>query len=318
MTTLITGAGLIGALTAGLLAARGDRVVVLDVRRHQGDLAPGADFETCDVTDGAAVDAVVARRGITRIVHTAALLSTGIRADPVAGVRVNMVGTANVLEAARQHGVKRLVFASSTTAAYTTFGDAHPDGVAEDVPMRLISQRPASIYALTKVAGEHLVHLYCDHYGLDALSLRYGAVLGSVGGPPSSVPGRLLARLAEAGRSGTHLVLDDPFLLWGGREEFVDARDCARANIAALDASSPAQRVYNVATGRWYALNEFVAVMQQVFPGLSVDYPRELATGFAGFPHRRPAPSSIVAAERELGFTCRYSLEDTVRYWAVS
>ncbi len=315
MTTLVTGAGLIGRLTADLLAARGDPVLLADIRAPHASPHP---FVTCDVTDAAALDAVIAGHAIRRIIHTAALLSTSIRQDPVLGIRVNVMGTANVLDCARRHAITRVVCASSTTVAYTTFGRHDAAPIEEDNPLHLISERPASIYAMSKIAGEHMALLYHDLYGLDVVVLRYGAVLGGGTEAPSSVPGRLLARLAEGGRSGVPVALDDPFLAWGGREEFVDARDCARANRAALDAANPTQRVYNIAPGTWFSLPEFVAVVREVFPRLDVALPPPLATGFAGFPHLRPAPSATEAAARDLDFRCTFTLADTIRHWTAS
>jgi len=313
VTTLVTGAGLIGRLTAELLVARGERVVLLDVRRAE---VAGAAFEICDVTDAEGLGAVVGRHGVRRVVHTAAMLSTGIRQDPALGVRVNVMGTVNVLEVARRLGLGRVVCASSTTVGYTAFGAHGAGAIEEDLPLRMVSERPASIYAATKIACEQLGFLYHDLYGVDVVMLRYGAVLGTGGEAPSSVPGRLLMRLIEGGRAGAHVVLDDPFMAWGGREEFVDARDCAAANVAALDAGAPVLRVYNVAPGSWFTLAEFVAAVQRVFPGLTVALPPESGTGFAGFPHMRPAPSDVSALAGEIGFRCRYDLAETIAYIA--
>lgn len=311
MATLITGAGLIGRLTAEMLAARGERVVLADIR--DPGLA-GLAFAHCDVTDAAGLDEVVRRYGVRRIVHTAAMLSTGIRANPARGVAVNVLGTTNVLDCARRLGLGRVVCASSTTVGYTVFGSHDAGPIEEDLAMRLLGQRPASLYAASKIAGEHLGLLYHDLYGVDVVMLRYAAVLGG-GGPASSVPGRLLEQLAAGGRSGETVVLDDPFVLWAGREEFVDARDCARANLAALDATAPVQRVYNVATGDWYSLDAFVATMRAVFPRLLVAVPTLSTTGFAGFPYLRPAPSETRHAEAELGFRAQHKLGDTIAYW---
>ncbi len=314
MTVLVTGAGVIGCLTAELLAVRGDAVVLVDVRASEAR-PDGAGFELCDITDLAALSDVVARHRIDRIIHTAAMLSTGIRQNPVRGVSVNVIGTANVLECARQAQVGRVVCASSTTVAYTVFGDHGAEPVVEDEPMRLVSQRPASIYAATKIAAENLALLYRDLYGLDVVCLRYGAVIGGALDAPTSVPGRLLARLAEGGRSGRKVILDDPLLLWGGKEEFVDARDCARANLCALDAPSPRQGVYNVATGEWFSLPEFIATVRGVFPRLEVDHLGGIETGFAGFPAKRPAPSCIAAAQRELDFVAKFNLAQSIAHW---
>lgn len=315
---LVTGAGVVGLLTAGLLAARGDRVVVVDVRAPAAALPSGVSFRICDVTDGEALRAVMVSAGVDAAIHTAALLSTGIRRDPVRGVAVNVLGTAEVLEAARQLGLSRVVCASSTTVGYTTFGRAQGPAVPEDLALRLVSERPASIYAATKLCGEHLALLYGDLYGLDVVVLRYGAVLGGPLDAPTSVPGRLLARLAEGAAGGAPVQLDDPLMGWGGIEEFVDARDCARANVHALDAADPRQRVYNVAPGEAVSLRGFVETAQRVHPALRVALGPEPATGFAGFPHRRPAPSDVDAARRELAFACRHDLEDAIRFWSAA
>ena len=317
MSTLVLGAGLIGSLTAQQLLAAGEDVVLADLR-VPGLVPAGAGRLTAvalDVTDIAALMDVATRQGVQRIVHTAALLSTAIRQDPLLGIKVNVMGTANVLECARRLELKRVVLASSTTLAYNTFGQHGPQAMEEDVPMRLLSERPASIYAATKLAGEHLALLYSDLYGVDTVSLRYGAVLGGDLERPTSVPGRLIQTLVQAARSGQTCELTDPLLLWGGREEFVDARDCARANVCALQAPQPKQRVYNVASGDWFTLAEFVQAMQAVWPQLQVHLPPEPATGFAGFPSQRPSPSSVAAASLELGFQTNFTLGESLAYW---
>ncbi|MBN9061822.1 MAG: UDP-glucose 4-epimerase [Rhizobiales bacterium 65-9] len=315
MRVLVTGAGLIGLLTARMLADRGDHVVVADVRDPETPPDERIAFARCDVAALAALDAVLAEHAIDRVIHTAAMLSTGIRRDPLRGVEVNVMGAANVLELARRRELRRVVVASSTTVEYAGFARHEAQPIEEDLPLRMIADRPASIYAMTKVANEQLALLYGDLYKLDVVVLRYGAVLGGGLGAPTSVPGRLLALLAGAPRDGRSVAIDDPFLLWGGVEEFVDARDCARANVCALDAAAPAQRVYHVATGRAVTMRDFAAAAEKAFPGLTVSPPSPPDSGFAGFPHQRPAPSSVEAASRELGFSCQRTLEDSLDYW---
>lgn len=319
MTTLVLGAGLIGGLTARLLLQAGERVVLADLHQPACEVAPpGFDRLHCvalDVRDMDSLCATVAQFEVRRIVHTAALLSTAIRRDPLAGIAVNILGTAHVLECARRLGLGRIVLASSTTVGYNAFARHGPEPLHEDDPMRPLSERPGSLYAVTKLTGEHLALAYHQLYGVDAVSLRYAAVLGGDLQTPTSVPGRLMAHLAAGGDGAKPVRLDDPLLLWGGREEFVDARDCARANVAALQAPQPAQRVYHIAPGDWYTLAEFVAAMQEVFPRLQVEAFDEPATGFAGFAHRRPAPSNVEAAHRELGFRCQCGLAQTLADW---
>ncbi len=313
MTTLILGAGLIGTLTAQQLAERGDAVVLADVR--PGPAPEGATRVLCNVTDLRALSDLIKAHEIRAVVHTAAWLSTAIRQSPIEGIAVNIMGTAHVLECARVHRLRRVVVASSTTVTYTGFATHDATPIEEDLPLRLVSDRPASIYAACKLAGEQLAHLYHDLHDVDVVSLRYAAVLGDLSNV-TSVPGRLLQTLVTAGKAGTRVDLNDPFLLWGGREEFVDARDCARANVHALDAEAPEQRVYHVANGEWYTLAEFVAAVRRVYPMLEVSWPSTIETGFAGFPHQRPAPSDVRSARAELNFSCTIGLEECVAWWA--
>lgn len=313
MTTLITGAGLIGQLTAAQLAAGGEKVIIADIRHT--DAPDGIEVAVCDVTDMPALDELVVRHRVTAIVHTAAMLSTGIRQAPLRGVEVNVMGTANVLEVVRQRALRRVVLASSTTVEYAAFGALPAAPIPEDFPMRSISHRPGNIYAMTKVANEHLGLLYGDLYGVDVVVLRYGAVLGG-SGAPTSVPGRLLAWLVAAARAAEPVTLDDPLLAWDGIEEFVDARDCARANLAALAAVTHTQRVYNIAPGTGCTMAEFVAAVRTVHPQLRVTLPPPTGRGFAGFRHIRPAASDVAAATRDLGFRCIHDLGMSVRHWS--
>lgn len=314
MTVLVTGAGAIGMKTAELLLAGGKTVIVADVKPVDlGEQKPdGLSFEVCDILDRQALDALVSAYKVDEIVHTAALLSTAIRLDPPKGVLVNTVGTANILEIARQRSLRRVVIASSTTVGYTSFGTHDDSPIEEDLALRIVSQRPASVYAATKIAAEHLALVYHDLYGVDVVILRYGAVLSGGAGLATSVPGRLLATLLAAGEAGREAVIDDPFLVWDGKEEFVDMRDCAEANVAALDAERPGSRVYNIATGDWYSFNQFCDAVRAIYPALRVRLKIPLTGGFAGFPYLRPAPSDIRLAAAELGFKAKYGLHETI------
>lgn len=316
MTTLITGAGLIGRLTASQLQAQGEPVLLVDVKHPAPQDLGTLPLELCDVTDFNRLSQLADEHGVTAIVHTAALLSTAIRKDPLAGIRVNTIGTANVLELARQRKLGRVVIASSTTVMYSAFASLPATPIVEDFPYRIVSERPASIYAATKIASEHLALAYASLYGVSVVVLRYGAVLGAGGDAVTSVPGRLLTSLLQAGRLDETAHLDDPILLWNGREEFIDARDCAAANLAALRAQAPQQRVYNIATGDWFSVTEFIDVVRQRYPALRVAELRLPEGGFAAFPHVRPAPSDVSAARRELGFHAAHSLADSVGHFS--
>lgn len=324
-TVLITGAGLIGCLTARLLVDRGDRVVLLD--RHPQEAAIKSIVDSAlvqlvhgDVTDYAMLEDTVKQHRVTAAIHTAALLSTAIRKSPLDGVRVNVLGCAHVLELARTLALERVVIASSATVAYPSFAayDAQRDGpgMPEDFTQQFLSNRPTSIYQATKCFDESLALIYRDLYKVSAVGLRYAAVIGAWAGAESSVPGRLLSTLLGAARRDATATIDDPVLAWQGGEEFVDARDCAAANVAALDAAHPAQGIYNVGSGQSSSFEDVLESVRALHPALQVRMNCEVRGGFAGFPHLRPAPSALGAAGRELGWQPRYTLNDSVRHFA--
>ncbi len=321
MTVLITGAGIIGSHTAALLAASRQSVLLLDrtpahdaIRTIVDD--PRVTVVAGDVTDVALLERLVQEHGVDAIVHTAALLSTAIRKDPLAGIQVNVMGTANVLEIARRHQLRRVVLASSATVGYQAFGDFDGDAFPEDFSMRFLRHRPQSMYVGTKVANEYFGLLYRDLYGLDVVALRYAAVISAWSGPGTSVPGKVLSSLLLPARRGETACIDDPFTVWNGGEEFIDARDCARANIAALDATAPTQGVYNIGLGSLASFDDFVAAVRLSHPDLQVRMDVQPAGGFAGFPHVRSFASDISAAARELGWTPAHTLADAITHYA--
>lgn len=321
MTTLITGAGIIGCHTARLLVERGEPVLLMDLRPAHDAIRsivhdPLVRVVAGDVTDFETLAQLARDNGVRRIVHTAALLSTAIRQDPLAGIRVNVMGTANVLELARQQQLARVVLASSTTVGYQAFGDFQGTAFPEDFELRFLKHRPASIYVGTKVAGEHLALLYRDLYGVSVAVLRYAAVISAWSGPGTSVPGKVLSSLLGPARRGEAAVMDDPYTVWSGGEEFIDARDCASANVAALDAAQPAQGVYHIGMGTLASFDAFVAAVRTLYPALEVRFAVQPAGGFAGFAHIRTAPSDISAAARELCWKPAYALEDSIRHFA--
>lgn len=179
---LVTGAaGFIGSHVAEALLASGDEVVGLDnfdpfyprimkernlaeVRRQ-----PGFSFQEQDLLDVPALRALLTPE--TVIVHLAA--KAGVRpslADPVGYARVNVTGTATVLEAARQAGVRRIVFGSSSSV----YGDSTPVPFREDA----VAIVPISPYAATKRAAELLLSSVASSYGFSATSLRFFTVYG--------------------------------------------------------------------------------------------------------------------------------------------
>jgi UDP-glucose 4-epimerase len=319
MTVLITGAGIIGSTTAKLFSDGGIATVLMD---KKPDLAAvqsilrdvKVPIEIADVRDHEALCRIVDTHGVTDIVHTAAMLSASIRNDHLTGIATNIMGTANVLETAHKRKLRRVVIASSSTVSYAVF-DNYARPIPEDFSMHVVSQRSLGIYPATKLACEQLALVFRDHYQVDAICLRYAAVLGDWNGPNNSIPGQLIRAIGAAKKNHGVLSIDDSTLVWNGGEEFVDARDCARANLAALQAAVAQTAVYNVSSGTLVTFDDYLNAARAVVPGLRPDIKVKAKGGFGGFPLIRQTPSDIRCAQQQLDFSCRYTLAETLRYY---
>lgn len=319
MTVLITGAGIIGTTTARLLTELGIATVLVEKTPDDAavqSILRGANvpIEIADVRDHEMLCRIVDKHGVTEIIHTAAMFSGSIKSDPLAGISTNIMGTANVLETARKRKLRRVVIASSSTVSYPVF-NTYSGPIPEDFSMHVISQRSLGIYPATKLACEQLALVFRDHHQVDSVCLRYAAVLGDWAGPNNSIPGRLIRTVGTANKNGGIFSVDDATLVWNGGEEFVDARDCARANLAALQATSPEAGVYNVSAGMLVTFDDFLEAARAVVPNLQVDIKVKVKGGFAGFPLIRQTPSDVRSAQQQLGFSCRYSLPETLLYY---
>jgi nucleoside-diphosphate-sugar epimerase len=187
MAKLITGGtGYIGAELAHILVERGEQVVLFDVAvaeyriediRHKVKVVRG------DVSDWSEVANVVKDNRITEIYHMGALLTLASESNPWASFRVNIIGTYNVLEAARIFDVEKMMFTSSLG----TYGLGMPE-VVDDLTI----QRPTSLYGCGKLYCEGLGRWYMNKFGLDFRSIRFPSTCGpNVRTPGHWVPGMI-------------------------------------------------------------------------------------------------------------------------------
>ena len=257
---LVTGgAGFIGSNLTAALVARGERVRVLDnlvtghwelLRRVVSDRSMVEEV-TGDIRDPAVV--AEAMKGVEVVFHEAALGSVPRSiSSPVESDAVNVHGTVNVLDGARRAGVRRFVFAASSSA----YGDTAVLPKHED-----IVPSPLSPYAVTKLACEHYVRVFSQLYGLEAVSLRYFNVFG-----PNQLPegpyAAAIPRFVRAALSG------EPIEIYGDGEQTRDFCYVANAVQANLLAASTTARlegqVVNIAGGRRIALNDLVREIGRV------------------------------------------------------
>src|SRR5271169_1729404 len=168
------GAGFIGSHTVDALAARGGHeIAIIDDlsagKREQ--INPRARFYQTDLRDAPAVRGVIERERPEVIIHLAAQMDVRRSvADPAFDAQVNLVGMLNLIEAARQHGLRRIIFASTGGAIY---GEQDQFPCDEDHP-----RRPISPYGVAKFATEAYLFFYKAQYGIDYVALRYGNVYG--------------------------------------------------------------------------------------------------------------------------------------------
>jgi UDP-glucose 4-epimerase len=295
MRILVTGAGIIGSHTARILRERGHDVRLVDIAPNLTAVGSLIDLKEipllkADVTDANALQGLLQSNRIERVVHTAALMTAACRADPRLGLYVNVFGTTTVLDCARRGLVDRVVLSSSNVV---------------DAPS-------TSVYALSKMLSEQVSNMYRASYGVKTVSLRYGAVFGIWKGAATSLPARLIRLLVEAAVAGKPAVIDDPLLIWQGVDSFVDARDCAEANVAAVLAENPVTAIYDIAPSHGLAFDEIVAAVKKCFPKFELDYQVKPETGFAGYPVKQAVKVDNGPAAKELGFTPRYSIGATV------
>ena len=295
MRILVTGAGVIGCHTARQLSEQGHDVTLVDVAPNVTAVKSIVDTDNvplvnCDVTDNAAIDSLLTARRVERVIHTAALMTAACRADPRRGLHVNVFGTTNLLDCARRGLIDRIVLSSSN----------------------VVEAPSTSVYALSKSLSEQISNMYRRSYAVTVVSLRYAAVFGAWNGPPTSIPARLMRLMVDAALQGKPAVIEDPMLIWRGVDSFVDARDCAAANAAAVLAENPVTGVYDVAPAQGLAFDEIVSAIQSRFPDFKVDYRVTTETGFAGYPVRDRVSVDSATAKREIGFSPRFSIRDTV------
>jgi UDP-glucuronate 4-epimerase len=315
MQILVTGAaGFIGSSLSERLVARGDEVVGLDnfdttlyataikrrnlAERLQAD--PRFRFIEGDFLDEPLVDRLVGARPDV-VVHLGAL--AGVRPSleqPKRYQRVNVEGTLNLLEACRAHGVRRFVFASSSSV-YGARSRERAVAFREDDP----AVRPASPYAATKRAGELLCSNYSDLYGIATPSLRFFTVYGPRQRPEMAI--HKFTRLIAQGR---------PVPFFGDGESardytFID--DILDGVIASIDRSSAlvgdpeAHRVYNLGGSRTTTLARLVALIEEALGRKAIldrqpDQPGDVPITFA----------DVTRASVDLDYAPRVPIEDGI------
>ena len=301
MRYLVTGgAGFIGSHVVDTLVRSGRTVRVVDnlSTGHRDNLSQhsssAVEFIEADLADAAVATSAV--KGVDYVIHIAAIPSVPRSVkDPVTSHRANVDATILLLNAARQVGVKRVVFASSSSV----YGNSPTLPKHEEMP-----PHPLSPYALQKLMGEQYMRLFFELYGLETVSLRFFNVFGprqDPGSPYSGVISLFTAALSE-GRQPT---------VYGDGEQtrdFTYVSDVATGVISAATASSVAGRAINLAPGGRVSLNRLFRTLRELI-GADVepmyDAPREGDV--------RDSQADNTLARDLLGFDAKVTLDEGLR-----
>ncbi len=300
MTYLITGgAGFIGSALAHELVARGERVRVLDNlatgnKKNLADIVGRVEFVAADICDLPAVER--AMQGVDYVLHQAALPSVPRSVqDPLSSHRANADGTINVLWAAKQAGVKRLVYAGSSSA----YGDTPTLPKVESM-----IPNPLSPYAVNKLLGEYYNKVFHRCYGLETVSLRYFNIFGPRQDPTSPYSGVLSLFITKLLNKQTPTIYGD------GEQsrDFNFVANAVQANLLACIAPNAPGNVYNVGTGSRYTLNQTLAMLAKI---IGVEPRAEYTALRAG--DIRDSQADITAARRDLGYDPKVTFEEGLR-----
>ena len=305
MRIMVTGgAGFIGSHTVdALLASGAGEVSVLDDfstgKRHQ--VNPKATLYQADLRDVAAVTTAVEKARPEVIFHLAAQMDVRRSvADPAFDAQINLVGFLNLIESARKHGLKRVVFSSSGGAIY---GEQDEFPCTEEHP-----KRPVSPYGVAKAATEAYLFFYKVEYGIDYLALRFGNVYG----PRQDPHGEAGVIAIFCGR-----ILDGQSVTIYGdgtqTRDYVYVGDVVRA-VAAAGKSSASGIAVNIGTGIETNVNDLYSTLAAI-----ADFPTKAEHAAARPGEQKRSVISPARAEKELGWRPEKKLadglEETFKYF---
>jgi UDP-glucose 4-epimerase len=304
MRVLITGGmGVIGAEATRKFVREGHRPVLYSRHRDESlisDILDKVDIDLGSILDRGRLTEVFKSRGITHVVHTAAYISALSAKHPAESVEINVMGTVNVLEAAREAKVERVVYTSAKGIYGPLTGE---DGAPTYKPINEDHRKePKRIYDSAKLMGENAT-LYWGTLGLDVVVLRFATTYG---------PGKttrhgnmgVTSQIIERPASG------QPFhLAQGGdeKDDFIYNKDSALGIFLAATAKNLQSRVFNIGTGVPSTLKEVAAILRRHLPRAEIEVGPGL--NFLGAAYPMYGIYDISRAQRELGYKPEYDLE---------
>jgi nucleoside-diphosphate-sugar epimerase len=245
-----------------------------------------------DMRDLPALMGALKQFAVDTIVHTAGLIGKRVAENSYTGVTNNLLGTIHALEAARLHGLRRVVFVSTFGTYDRARIKAGP--IREDAPIG-----GHNLYTTTKVCSEHLVHTYASLYKLDTIIIRPAGVFGRghyVGG---STVGIIMRDLALNIIRGVPFTIDSKSYF---ANEYVYAKDVALALELACKAAEPKQRIYNAGAGVVTTATDLAQIVRELAPRMEV-------TVSGGDDDAKEFPLDLSRSQAELGYTPQFPLK---------
>ena len=292
------GAGFIGSALVRTLLQHGSVAVIDNLltgnEANLKEVRGQIDFHDVDIRNASALGPVL--RGADTVFHLAAIPSVPRSIDdPVPSHDVNIDGTFNVLRAAAEQKVRRVVYAASSSA----YGDSETLPKTESM-----TPRPKSPYAVQKLVGEQYLSVFHSCFGLEGVALRFFNVYGPRQDPTSTYSGVLSLFMK-------HLLARTPPTIFGDGEQsrdFTFVEDVAELCWKASQAAGVAGNMYNAGNGNQYTLNYIWKVLQQME---GVDLPAKYGPPRAG--DVRHSKADTASAVRDLGHAPRITIEEGLR-----
>ncbi len=292
------GAGFIGSHLAEELLKRGYQVIILDdlSTGKRGNIEPILIQGDIQFIEGSVTDLPLLNKlfqNVSYVFHLAAIPSVPRSIEnPLASHDVNATGTLNVLLAAKDNKVKKVIYASSSSV----YGDTPTLPKREDMPTN-----PQSPYAVTKLAGEYYCQIFYEVFALPTICLRYFNIYGPRQ-DPSSQYAAVIPRFVD------RLFRGEPPIIFGDGEQtrdFTFVKDAAEANILATE--SDATGVFNIGTGKRVSINELARLITRLIgkdiePIYQESRPGDIRHSLAD-----------ISKAKQFGYNPKYNLEEGLR-----
>ena len=306
MKYIVTGgAGFIGSHIVEELAQRQHEVVIFDnlFSGKMENIVPFLGMNNVSLVRGSITDLPLLQQtfeGADGIFHEAAITSVPRSVkDPLFSNEAHVTGTLNVLVAAQKCGIKKIVYASSSSV----YGDTPTLPKREDMVLN-----PKSPYAITKMTGEYYLNVFCELYGMNTVSLRYFNVFGPRQDPNSEYSAVIPKFITKILRH------ESPVIYGNGSQtrDFTYVKDVVQANIRAME--SDAQGVFNIAYGNRITLIDLARMIMDI---LGEVLPLKYEAVRLGDIHNSLA--DISAAQKTFGYAPEYTvttgLEETIAWY---